>query len=334
MTLNSETAPLVTVLTPVYNGAAYLAECIESVLNQTYTNFEYVIVNNRSTDETLRVAQEYAARDPRIRVHDNETFVPVIENHNIAFGLMSPQAKYCKVVSGDDFIFPSCIERQVALAEQHPSVGLVGCYQLSGSVIRWQGFRYPKAVVRGAELCRDVFLRRDPSFGFGSPTSLMYRADLVRRQRDFYPDPSPHSDTSACFRMLRDADFGFVYEVLSYERVHDETQSWASAGLNRYASAYINDLKRYGPWYLSESELQQRTHEEVADYDRFLAANVGRWRDPKFWNYHRDRRQELGIPIRLGAVLRAGAANAVRHLLNPERTFRKLAGRAGRTAAA
>ena len=76
------------------------------MLAQSYTNFEYIIVNNRSTDATLQVAQEYAARDSRIRVHDNETFVPVIENHNIAFGLMSPLAKYCKVVSGDDFIFP------------------------------------------------------------------------------------------------------------------------------------------------------------------------------------------------------------------------------------
>ena len=332
--MNRQSTPFVTVLTPVYNGAAYLAECIESVLAQSYTNFEYIIVNNRSTDATLQVAQEYAARDPRIRVHDNETFVPVIENHNIAFGLMSPLAKYCKVVSGDDFIFPTCIEQQVRLAEQHPSVGLVGCYQLSGSVVRWQGFHYPQAVVRGRDLCREVFLRRDPSFGFGSPTSLMYRADLVRRQREFYPDPSPHSDTSACFRMLRDTDFGFVYDVISYERVHVETQSSASAGLNRYASQYINDLQRYGPWYLSETEYRRRHREEIADYDRFLAANLGRWRDPKFWNYHRDRRRELGCPIRLAAVLKAGAAHAVRHLFNPERAFRKVASRLSRRPAA
>jgi hypothetical protein len=267
-------------------------------------------------------------------VHDNETFVPVIENHNIAFGLMSPEAKYCKIVSGDDFIFPTCLERLVDLAEQHPRVGLVGCYQLSGSVIRWQGFQYPQAVVRGSDLCREVFLRRDPTFGFGSPTSLLYRADLVRRQREFYPDPSPHSDTSACFRMLRDTDFGFVYDVLCYERVHVETQSSASAGLNRYASQNLNDLQRYGPWYLTETEYQQKRREEIADYDRFLAANIGRWRDPKFWNYHRDRRQELGCPIRLATVLKVGAVHAVRHLANPERTFRKLTARRSRGPAA
>ena len=332
--MSKQTTPLVTVLTPVYNGAAYLAECIESVLSQTYTNFEYVIVNNKSTDGTLEIAQEYARHDRRVRVHDNETFVPVIENHNIAFGLMSPEAKYCKVVSGDDFIFPMCIERLVVVAEENPSVGLVGCYQLSGSYIRWQGFKYPQAVMRGRDVCRRVFIGKDPSFGFGSPTSLLYRADLVRRERDFYPDPSPHSDTSACFQLLRDVDFGFVFDVLSYERVHEETQSTASAGLNRYASAYINDLRRYGPWYLSQNELQQRLKEEIDDYDRFLAARISQWRNDKFWNYHRDRREELGIPIRLGAILRAGVTHTARHVLNPERLLRRVAARFGRRAAA
>ena len=139
--MSTQDTPLVSVLTPVYNGAKYLAECIESVLNQTYTNFEYIIVNNCSTDGTLEVAREYARKDPRIRVHDNETFVGVIANHNIAFGLMSPAAKYAKVVSGDDFIFPNCLTRLVDLAEASPSVGIVGCYQLSGSHIRWQGCR-------------------------------------------------------------------------------------------------------------------------------------------------------------------------------------------------
>ena len=63
--------PLVSILTSVYNGAAYLAECIDSVLHQTYQNYEYIIVNNRSTDGTLEIANQYAAKDGRIRVHTN-----------------------------------------------------------------------------------------------------------------------------------------------------------------------------------------------------------------------------------------------------------------------
>ena len=89
----SENCPLVTVLTPVYNGEAYFAECIESVLSQTYQNFEYIIVNNCSTDRSLEIAKTYAARDSRVRIHTNEKFVDVIANHNTAFRLMSPRGQ-------------------------------------------------------------------------------------------------------------------------------------------------------------------------------------------------------------------------------------------------
>jgi glycosyltransferase involved in cell wall biosynthesis len=94
--------PLVSVVTPVYNGEAYLAECIESVLGQTYKNFEYIIVNNCSKDRSLDIALAYAKRDSRVRVHNNEKFVGVIENHNIAFSLISPAAKYCNPAFGFD----------------------------------------------------------------------------------------------------------------------------------------------------------------------------------------------------------------------------------------
>ena len=129
--------PLVTVLTPVYNGEAFLEECIESILRQTYRHYEYIIVNNCSKDRTLEIASQYAKRDSRIRVHNNKDFVGVIENHNIPFRLISSQSKYCKVVSADDWLFPECIKRMVELAETHPSAGIVGSYQLSGGDGKW-----------------------------------------------------------------------------------------------------------------------------------------------------------------------------------------------------
>jgi glycosyltransferase involved in cell wall biosynthesis len=155
---NTGSEPLVSVLTPVYNGADYLSECIESVLGQTYGHFEYIIVNNCSSDGTLDIAMSYARRDPRVRVHSNDTFVEVIENHNRAFGLVSSASEYCKVVSADDFLFPECLERMVGLAEGNRSVGIVGSYQLSGKIVRWQGFEYPKPVFPGREICRRIFI--------------------------------------------------------------------------------------------------------------------------------------------------------------------------------
>ena len=96
--------PLVSILTPVYNGEAYLAACLESVQRQTYRNFRHVIINNCSTDATLEIAQQFAARDPRVTVVTNPEFVGIIENHNIAFRHVDPDAKYCKILSADDLL--------------------------------------------------------------------------------------------------------------------------------------------------------------------------------------------------------------------------------------
>src|SRR5687768_7773940 len=114
--------PLVTVLTPVYNGAAHLREAIESVIAQSYQHWEYVIVNNRSTDTTLAIAEEFARRDARIRIHNNREFVGMMKNHNIALEQASPLSAYCKMVHADDLLFPACLEQMVAVAETNPSV--------------------------------------------------------------------------------------------------------------------------------------------------------------------------------------------------------------------
>ena len=104
--MRADGSPLVSVVTPVYNGEAYLAECIESVLTQTYSNFEYIIVDNCSTDGTSKIVNEYGKKDSRIKAYRNDVLLDIIANHNHAFRLISPKSKYCKVVSGDDWIFP------------------------------------------------------------------------------------------------------------------------------------------------------------------------------------------------------------------------------------
>jgi glycosyltransferase involved in cell wall biosynthesis len=327
---------LVSVITPVYNGEDFLEECIESVLRQTYGNYEYIIVDNCSTDRSLEIALDYSKKDSRIRVHSNDKFVGVIDNHNIAFRLISQTAKYCKIVCADDFIFPDCIRRMVELAEANPAVGIVGSYQLSGDRVRWQGFRYPQSVLTGVDMCRKVFLGGDNTFGFGSPTSLLYRADLVRKSTDFYPNASPHADTSACFQCLCESDYGFVYEVLSYERVHTESQSYTSSEMNRYISAYLNDVICYGPKFLNKDELKQKVNETLKWYHRFLAVNnFFGYREKEFWDYHKSRLAELGYPLSRFALLRAALITALEEIVNPGQAIKKLRRRvfaAGREA--
>ena len=286
----------------------------------------YIIVNNCSTDRSLDIALNYSKRDSRVRVHSNSEFVGVIENHNIAFRLISPNSKYCKVVSADDWLFPECLARMVDVAEANPSAGFVGSYQLSADPvfqIKWQGFPYPKAVLSGREMCRHVFLPGD--LGFGSPTSLLYRADLVRKSDNFYPNRSAHADTSACFAHLKDCDYGFVYQVLCYERIHAATQSHESFRFNRYVGAQLNDVLTYGRSYLSEDEFAATRDKYLANYYSYLAWNLLKSRGREFWNYHKNTLEELGYRISPIRLLEAGLRRGIRELMNPEQAVRKWA---------
>ena len=92
-------APLVSFVTPFYNTAAYLEECITSVLRQTYRNWEYVLVNNCSTDSSAEIADRYAKQYPgRIRLQHNTAFLSQVQDYNAALRAVSPESKYCKVV--------------------------------------------------------------------------------------------------------------------------------------------------------------------------------------------------------------------------------------------
>jgi glycosyltransferase involved in cell wall biosynthesis len=323
MSLDAE--PLVSVLTPVYNGEKFLQECIESVLNQTYQNYEYIIVDNSSTDGTPGIIERYAQADKRIRVYRNEKLLDIIANHNKAFSLISPAAKYCKVVSADDWLFPECLSKMVSLAEANPSLGIVGSYQLSGIGTEWQNWRikwvglpYPSPVIPGRQICR-FWLLNGP-YVFGTPTSILYRSDLVRKEDTFYPNATAEADTSACLKHLRHSDFGFVHQVLSYERVHEAQITATSKNLNAYLPSQIGDLCKYGPWYLTADELEWRLKKVMRDYYKFLAMSAIQLREKKFWEFHKKKLKEIGYPLQPVRVALAIVARLLDLLLNPKRT--------------
>lgn len=307
--------PLVSILTPVYNGEAFLAECIESVLSQTYRHWEYVIVNNCSTDRTLEIAQSYAARDARIRVVCNTEFVNADANHNNAFRQISAQSRYTKVVSADDWLHADCVEKMVAAALARPSVGLVGCYQRSGPRVLWSTMPAGLEFLAGREAARMALLKGIHIFG--PPTACLYRSDLVRKRPSFFPHTRPHADTSVCYECMRDTDFGFVHEILCEERLHVGQQSSKLAGLLAGDLAYIEDLLVYGPVFLAEDELRARQQELLDGYYARLGRSLLRAKGVRFWEYQKDRLQEIGCPINWKHVATAALAEAWRELRHP-----------------
>jgi glycosyltransferase involved in cell wall biosynthesis len=103
---------------PVHNGERYLREALDSLLQQSFTDYELVIVDNASTDGTPAIALEYAERDSRIRYHRNAENVGAARNFNLAFELTS--GRYFKWAADDDLMRPSFLERCVAALEAEP----------------------------------------------------------------------------------------------------------------------------------------------------------------------------------------------------------------------
>jgi glycosyltransferase involved in cell wall biosynthesis len=318
--------PLVSIVTPVYNEAKYLAESIESVLSQTYDNWDYTIVDNCSTDATAEIARCYAAKEPRIRVIQNESFLPAISNHNRALECISPNSKYCKVVLGDDWLYPECLERMVDVAERYPSVGIVGAYGLEGTRVICTGLPYSTGPLSGREICRKHLLER--LFVFGSATSVLYRSELVRQAMPLYNQANIHADTEACFKLLRTSHFGFIHQVLTYTRVRPHSLTAMSNELHTSFAGVLQLLVGHGPEYLSAAELQLALEKHVAGYYRFLGTSwLRRRRDAAFWEYHKRKFVEAGVGFsswRLGLGVLKGIGKAA---LQPAQTVRKLLGR-------
>lgn len=113
--------PLVSVLMTTYNREKYLAEAVDSVLASTYTNFELIIVDDCSKDNTVAIAKKYAEQDSRIKVFVNEENLGDYPNRNKAAEYA--QGKYIKYVDADDYIYPAGLEVLVCMMECFPEAG-------------------------------------------------------------------------------------------------------------------------------------------------------------------------------------------------------------------
>jgi glycosyltransferase involved in cell wall biosynthesis len=283
--------PMISVLTPVYNGERYLAECIESVRAQTCTDWEYIIVDNRSQDSSADLAERYAAIDPRIRVVRCTEFVNVHQNFSRSARLMHPCSKYCKFLSADDWIYPECLARMVSVAERHPKVGVVSSYRLEGNELGRGGvIPYTAEVVPGAHIVRAGLLSGESVTG--SPSQLLYRADLVRLADPFFDQSIWHSDTHAAYRTLVACDLGFVHQVLTYTRLHPKALTAFTLRVNSYLPNKLRLCIQFGGEVLTPAEYRKGVRTFLRRYTWYLLkqyAKPSRLNDAEFHRYHRDQ---------------------------------------------
>jgi len=118
--------PFVTVFTPNYNKSKYLPETIESVLHQTYENFEYIIIDDCSTDDSWDIISDYASKDKRIKAYRNDENLKIVKTRNKGFQFSSKETKYYAILDSDDVSTPERLKQQVKFLEENPRYGLIG----------------------------------------------------------------------------------------------------------------------------------------------------------------------------------------------------------------
>lgn len=310
--------PLVSIVTPVYNGGQYLTRCIDSVLAQTYEHFEYIIVDNRSTDNSLEIAKKYAARDSRVRVFLNESFLEQLANFNHALRKISAESKYCKMVMADDWLFKRCIENMVGVGEMNERIGLISGYRLDENFVNCDGLPYGKNFSNGREICRRHLLEGISLFG--SPTSVLYRSDVVRKRDPFFEEKSLHADTEACYEILNDVDFGFVHQVLTFTRRDKLSTRGRTMDFNPSILDKFIIVNKYGQLYLDSREHQTLLKNVKRKYFGFLGRSVLRRKGKLFWEYHKKGLQTIGCRFSRVMLFKYVCWEMANLLLNPMAT--------------
>jgi glycosyltransferase involved in cell wall biosynthesis len=326
----SSSQPLVTIATPFYNAAPYFQQCIESVLAQSYQNFEYILLDNMSTDGSGDLAREYARRDPRLRVIRNEEFLSLTQNHNAVLRLISPASRYCKVLQADDWLFPNCLVEMVRVAEAQPSIGVVSAYTLLERSVYLTGLPYPSEFIPGREIARRLLL--EGLNVFGSPTATLIRADLIRARDPFYDQRSPIDDLDVCLELMQSSDFGFVNQVLTFTR-RDNVSTITT--LKRYGISTLTQVmivNRFGPKFLDAAELRDRKREVEQDEYNVLAEGFVNRQPKGFWEFHRSGLWLAGLRISRTRVAWRVLAYVINWLFNPKATADKLLARGRRGA--
>ena len=217
--------PRVSVCIDVYNYADYLPRAIELVLEQTFSDFELIVVDDRSTDASLDVAQAYARHDNRIRAVRNAANLGMVRNRNACLRLTA--GEYVKFVHADDFLCaPDALTKMVARMEADPSVALVACgmqyVKEDGSVFGGSPDHFDAArTYSGAEVITRCLGEQKNLVG--GPSATLFHRSLA--SRGFDEQYFHAADLEMWLHLLEQGGFGYVADPLIAYRWHPRQQT-------------------------------------------------------------------------------------------------------------
>lgn len=260
--------PSVSVCIPVYKGERFLAETMRSVLDQTFRDFELVILDNASPDATGEIARSFG--DPRIRVERNAHTVSQADNWNRVVQLS--RAPLVKVVCADDLLHPRCLEFQVGPMEADPGLAVVAARrhmidEQSRVIVPRRGLAGLTGVRSGVEVARRVV--RNGANPIGEPGGVLFRREDFFSAGGWRADRTFIMDLDLWVRLLQYGDFLGLPETLAAFRI------------GRGSVSADNELSVYSEQRLLIEELGGSDYFQVRSIDLTIGrmlAPVGRAR--------------------------------------------------------
>ena len=206
--------PKVSVLIPTYNAAAFLDEAITSVLNQTFSDFELVIVDNCSTDNSKEIISKYLT-DKRVRYHINETNIGHVRNFNKCLELA--KGEYLKFLCADDKFHPQLLEKFVAVMEQYPNVLLISSVPTAFGLVSKVWEPPFSGLIKGKKVIQEILKNYNY---LGHPTNVMIRRTGLK-VGNFKLEYKWLNDWELWLRILSIGDCYIIPEQLAFTRIHE-----------------------------------------------------------------------------------------------------------------
>lgn len=243
--------PKVSVLIPCYNAAAFIDESIQSVLDQTFTDFELIIVDNASDDATPQLVAKYCT-DPRVQYFRNRVNIGMSGNFNRCLTLA--KGMYIKFLMADDKFHPHLLERFVEVLDNNPDVALVTSYRyLLTEKGTTKVFETPFAGLQEGK--KIIYSTLNDWNWIGEPTTVMFRSKNLDLGL-FNPEYHYYLDWDMWLRHLAVGDCYFVPEPLSYFRMHgSQTSNKIKQNYSLYFEEYrfFKSIKTVKPYYIKDT---------------------------------------------------------------------------------
>ncbi|MBA7557331.1 hypothetical protein ES705_50079 [subsurface metagenome] len=285
--MNTINNPLVSIGVPVYNGAKYLEECLESIAKQSYTNWECIIINNQSTDETPEIALKYVDLDKRFKLHHTSEFLSLIDNWNYCYSKISDDAVYFKIVPADDWIYPEFLEEMVPAMEANKQTGVCSSYRIDETKVSATGLSpYDGNVFNGKDIIARELLY-DILDITGSVNTVLYRNDYLKKIPTYpaiHSKENLHCDTDLTYEVLNISDLYFVFKILSFTRQHNESNT--SFALRNHT--FINAREKLVYKYKHLDKRMERTYSKIRiEYAKQIIKRKLK-RDKEFIQWHKN----------------------------------------------